>query len=77
MKTPESRKEGLNLKQLRIDRTGLSQDHFAESVGVKSMVIQNLEQGYTRCRNLAYYKLKAIANGLLETPETLLQLISL
>lgn len=74
--TKKYKDEGLILKQLRINGPKLSQVQFARSVGVYEQTIENLEQGNTSCNNLRYHTLKKIANGLLETPESLIDKIT-
>lgn len=58
---------------MRMDVAKLSQIKFAEAVGVTEQVIQNLEQGITSCANMRYWRLLKIAEGLNETPETLVK----
>lgn len=64
--------QGLTLKAMRLNLS-LSQEQFAKSIGLETQVLQNLEQGITSCSNLKYATLKAIAYGLTETPDTLIQ----
>lgn len=73
MKYNRTPREAAVMKELRKTRTGLSQIQFAESIGLNRQVIEHIEQGTTSCHNLKYSTLKTIANGLLETPETLIE----
>lgn len=67
--------EGRILKHLRIDRLGITQEKFAIVVGVKTQVIENLEQGKTSCTNMKYTTLESIATALGESPTTLIKLL--